>query len=86
MKPRLCSYDLAAVPDDAFVLNDTGGEMYFCDLRCLCIWSVALATRPELPETVKKGTYVLKTGGGNQHQFIGIAPIARWALEGALTK
>jgi hypothetical protein len=48
MKRRVCSYDRFAVPDPSFVLKDTVGEMYFCNLRCLCVWSVQLATRPNL--------------------------------------
>lgn len=39
MTRRLCSYDMAEVSPHAFVLSDDGGEMYFCDLRCLCVWS-----------------------------------------------
>jgi YtcA family len=45
MKRRVCSYDMLAVPDASFVLKDTVGEMYFCNLRCFCVWSVQLATR-----------------------------------------
>jgi threonine dehydrogenase-like Zn-dependent dehydrogenase len=28
--------------DPSFVLKDTIGEMYFCNLRCFCVWSVQL--------------------------------------------
>jgi hypothetical protein len=42
MKRRVCSYDMFAGPDPSFVLNDTVGEMYFCNLRCSvsgrCSW------------------------------------------------
>jgi hypothetical protein len=48
MKRRVCSYDMFAVPDPSFVLKDTVGEMYFCNLRCFCVWSVQFATRPNL--------------------------------------
>jgi hypothetical protein len=37
MKRRVCSYDMFAVPDPPFVLKDTVGEMYFCNLRCFCV-------------------------------------------------
>ena len=40
MKRRVCSYDMFAVPDPSFVLKDTAGEMYFCNLRCFCVWAV----------------------------------------------
>jgi hypothetical protein len=59
MKRRVCSYDMIAVPDASFVLKDTVGEMYFCNLRCFCIWSVQLATRPNLSEEDKTGAYSL---------------------------
>ena len=61
MKRRLCSYDMVEATQHAFVLTDSGGEMYFCDLRCLCVWSVQLATRPNLSELQRSGTYLLKT-------------------------
>jgi len=28
MKRRICSYDLAAVPEDGYVVTDDGGEIY----------------------------------------------------------
>ncbi len=45
--------EMFAVPDPSFVLKDTVGEMYFCNLRCFCVWSVQLATRPNLSIEVK---------------------------------
>ena len=50
MKRRICSYDMAAVPDDSYVVVDDGGEVYLCNGRCLCIWAVLLATKPGLEE------------------------------------
>jgi hypothetical protein len=47
MKRRVCSYDRFAVPDPSFVLKDTVGEMYFCSLRCFCVWSVAVGYKAE---------------------------------------
>ena len=63
----------------SFVLKDTGGELYFCNLRCFCIWSVQLATRPNLSEEDKTGVYSLTTPSGEEHQFAGIVDVARWA-------
>jgi len=79
MKRRVCSYDMFAVPDPSFVLKDTGGEMYFCNLRCFCVWSVLLATRPNLSVEDKIGDYSLTTPSGEEHQFAGIVDVARWA-------
>jgi hypothetical protein len=78
MKRRVCSYDMFAVPDPSFVLKDTVGEMYFCNLRCFCVWSVGLATRPNLSEEAKSDTYILTTPSGEQHRFPGIVNVARW--------
>ena len=79
MKRRVCSYDMFAVPDPSFVLKDTVGEMYFCNLRCFCVWSVQLATRPNLSAEDKDGAYSLTTPSGEEHQFTGIVDVARWA-------
>jgi hypothetical protein len=83
MKRRVCSYDRFAVPDPSFVLKDTGGEMYFCNLRCFCVWSVLLATRPNLSVEDKTGAYSLTTPSGEEHQFVGIVDVARWATANA---
>jgi hypothetical protein len=79
MKRRVCSYDMFAVPDLSFVLKDTVGEMYFRNLRCFCVWSVQLATRPNLSAEDKSGAYSLTTPSGEEHQFTGIVDVARWA-------
>jgi hypothetical protein len=89
MKRRVCSYDMFAVPDPSFVLKDTVGEMYFCNLRCFCVSSVQLATRPNLSVEDKTGPYSLITPSGSigfhrvpsgeEHQFAGIVDVARWA-------
>jgi len=77
--PDICSYDTFAVPDPSFVLNDTVGGMYFCNLRCFGVWSMGLATRPNLSEEAKSDTYTLTTPSGEQHRFIGIVNVTRWA-------
>ena len=79
MKRRVCSYDMLAVPDSSFVLKDAVGEMYFCNLRCFCVWSVQLATRPNLSIEEKTSVYSLLTPTGEEHQFAGIVDVARWA-------
>src|SRR5260370_7672388 len=79
MKRRVCSYDMFAVPDPCFVLKDAVGEMYFCNLRCFCVWSVQLATRPNLSADDKTGAYSLTTPSGEEHRFDGIVDVPRWA-------
>jgi hypothetical protein len=75
-----------AVPDRSFVLNDGVGEMYFCNSRCFCVWSVQLATRQNLSEDYKTGTFLLTTPMGEQHQLSGLVEVARWATANALDR
>ncbi len=84
MKRRLCSYDMVEVPHQAFVLTDPGGEMYFCSLRCLCVWSIQLATRPNLPDEQRSAAYVLRTQSADELRFDGVRPLADWAARNAL--
>lgn len=58
---RICSYDLAEVPADAYIVTDGGGEMYFCNARCLSIWAVDFATKPNRPQEQKDILLNLKT-------------------------
>jgi hypothetical protein len=84
MKRRICSYDLAAVPEDGYVVTDDGGEIYLCNARCLCIWAVLLATKPGLSEELKTRRLVLKVPSGEEFVFETIAGLARWASSHAL--
>ena len=83
MKRRVRSYDMFAVPDPSFVLKDTVGEMYFCNLRCFCVWLVLLTTGPNLSVEDKNGVYSLTMPSGEEHQFKGIVDVARWATANA---
>jgi hypothetical protein len=84
MKRRICSYDRVEVPEAAFVLHDGVGEMYFCNLRCFCIWAVQIATKPKLSDADKDGEFVLKAPEGEEHRFSGIIQVAMWAALNAL--
>lgn len=89
MKRRICSYDRVEIPEAAFVLHDGHdgvGEMYFCNLRCFCIWAVQIATKPKLSDADKDGESVLKTPEGQELQFGGIVPVAMWATLNALKR
>jgi hypothetical protein len=79
MKRRICSYDLAAVPDDGYVVTDDGGEIYLCNARCVCIWAVSLATKPGLSEELKARRLVLKVPAGEELVFESITGLALWA-------
>lgn len=84
MKRRICSYDLAAVPEDGYVVTDDGGEIYLCNARCLCIWAVSVATRPGLSEELKARRLALKLPAGEDLVFETIIGLARWASSHAL--
>jgi hypothetical protein len=60
MERRICSYDRVEVPEAAYVLQDGGGEVYFCNLRCFCIWAVQIATRPKLSDGDKNGEFAIE--------------------------
>lgn len=81
---RICSYDLAEVPADAYIVTDRGGEMYFCSARCLCIWAVLFATKPNRPQEQKSIVLELTTSTGVQRQFPHVNDLASWALANAL--
>ena len=84
MKRRICSYDLAAVPEDGYIVTDDGGEIYLCNPRCLCIWAVSLATKPGLTEELKVRRLILKVPAGEEPVFETIIGLARWASSHAL--
>ena|ERR1035437_2235751 len=84
MKRRICAYDMAAVPEDGYIVTDEGGEIYLCNARCLCIWAVSLATKPGLSEELRARRLVLKVPAGEDLVFETIIGLARWASSHAL--
>ena len=58
--------------------------IYLCNARCLCIWSVSLATKPGLSEELKARKLVLKVRAGEELAFETIIGLARWASSHAL--
>ncbi len=79
-KRRLCSYGLK------YHLSALGaqGAVYFCNARCLCISSVLLATKANLPEEQKTLNLDLVKPGGTRLHFVDVKELARWAVENAL--
>jgi hypothetical protein len=49
-KRRVCSFDMAEVTPQGYVLAEEQGEMYFCNARCLCSWAVHFVTNPGIGE------------------------------------
>jgi len=77
---RICSYDLAEVPADSYIVSDGGGEMYFCNARCLSIWAVDFATKPNRPQEQKSIVLHLTTPTAVQRQFAHVKKLAHWAF------
>jgi hypothetical protein len=83
-KRRICSYDMVEVRPDGYTLTETEGEMYFCNARCLCIWAVQLATRPNLAEGRKLPGAQLTQPNGEQRTFADVGELAKWSVANAL--
>ena len=79
-KRRICSYDLAEVSVDGYVVADPGGQMYFCNARCLSIWAPDFATKPNRPKEQKSTGLDLTTPSGEQHEFSDVHDLTRWAV------
>lgn len=75
---------MAEVPPECFWLDDPKGQSYFCDARCLCLWSVKFATKPNLPEERKKLDVDLVMPGGARLHVTTLRGLARWAAENVL--
>ena len=62
----------------SITISDSVSEIYFCNLRCLCVPPVQRATKPNLSVEEKTGAYSLTVPSGEEHQFAGIVDVARW--------
>jgi hypothetical protein len=72
------------VRPDGYTLTETEGEMYFCNARCLCIWAVQLATRPNLANSRKLPSVQLTQPTGEQRTFADVGELAKWSVANAL--
>jgi hypothetical protein len=68
----------------AYTLTEMEGEMYFCNARCLCIWAVQLATRPNLTDGRKLPGVQLTRPTGEQRTFADVGELAKWSVANAL--
>ncbi len=84
MTRLICSHDRAAISEAAFVLTDDEGPIYFCGLRCLCLWAITWATKPNMPEVTGSMALLLRLPNGEEHTFSGMKRLARWASDLAL--
>ena len=75
---------MVTVPENCYVVIDDVGEIYLCNARCLCLWSMTLATKPELPEQIKMQPLKLNTSKSNDLEFESIVELAQWSAINAL--
>jgi hypothetical protein len=86
MKRQICSYDMVAVPSNSYTVTDSGGEMYLCNSRCLCIWAAMLVTKHNLPEGERDRSFVVTSPVGKKRSFDKLMDFAQWAAANALGK
>jgi hypothetical protein len=86
MKRQICSYDMLAVPSHCYTVSDDIGEMYFCNSRCLCLWSMMLVTKPNLPTDDREQRVVMTLLDGSQRSFDTLVELAQWSAANALGK
>jgi hypothetical protein len=58
--------------------------MYFCNARCLCIWAIQLAIRPNLSEEQKLIPAEMTTPLGLHLRFENVMELAQWSAANAL--
>ena len=83
-KRRICSYDMAEVPPEGYVLAEEQGEMYFCNARCLCLWAVHFVTNPRRSEEQKRIACELTMPSGERRKFTDFIEAAQWSAANAL--
>ncbi len=82
---RICSYENTEVPQgNCYTLTDAGGEAYFCNARCLCIWAVVHVTHPRISEEQKRLAVELTCPDGTRRGFTTVVELAQWAAANAL--
>ncbi len=83
-KVRVCSFDMAEVPPDGYVLAEEQGEIYFCNARCLCLWAVHFVTNPRRPEEEKLIACELIMPSGELRKFSDLIEVAQWSAANVL--
>ena len=81
---RICSHDMLEVRPDGYTLTEAEGEMYFCNSRCLCIWAVQLATRPNLADGRRLRGVQLTQPTGERRTFADVGELAKWSVANAV--
>jgi len=85
-KRRVCSFDMAEVSPEGYVLAEEQGEMYFCNARCLCLWALHFVTNPRRSEEQKRIACELTMPSGERRRFTdfieAVSGVLRMPLQG----
>lgn len=84
MKRRICSYDIVEVPQDCYVLREEGGEMYFCNPRCLFLWAGTFVTKHTPADSKISTAFEMNEPSGQIRHFESLVSVAQWAAANAL--
>lgn len=77
---------MLAVSSHSYTVSEEEGEMYFCDSRCLCLWSMMLVTKPNLPTDDHEQRVVMTLPGGSKRSFDTLVELAQWSVANAIGK
>jgi hypothetical protein len=83
-KRRVCSFDMAEVSLEGYLLAEEQGEMSFCNALCLCLWAVHFVTNPRRSEEQKKIACELTMPSGERRRFADFIEAAQWSAANAL--
>jgi hypothetical protein len=83
-KRRVCSFDMAEVTPQGYVLAEEQGEMYFCNARCLCLWAMHFVTNPRRSDEEKRIACELTLPSGERRRFADFIEAAEWSAANAL--
>ena len=86
MKRRICSYDIVEVPSECYVLREEGGEMYFCNPRCLFLWAGTFVTKLTAPDSRTSAALQMLEPSGQTREFQSMLTVAQWAAANALDR
>jgi hypothetical protein len=86
MKRQICSYDMLAVSSHSYTVSDGEGEIYFCNSRCLCLWSMMPVTKPNPPEGSRQQLFVMTLPNGKKRSFDTLVELAQWSAANAIGK
>jgi hypothetical protein len=83
-KRRICSFDMAEVTPQGYVLAEEQGEMYFCNARCICLWAMHFVTNPRRSDEQKRIPCELTLPSEERIRFADFIEAAQWSVANVL--